>query len=413
MIVELISVGTELLMGNITNTNAKFLSEQCANLGMSVYYQVTVGDNKERLSQTLHTAISRSDIVILTGGLGPTEDDLTKETTAEVLNKSLVQDEHTLNRIKEYFKFSTQKQISQNNWKQADIIEGCKVFDNKNGTAPGLLCEAEDGTKVILLPGPPNELQPMVKEQVYPYLASLTSGILYSEMIKVCGIGESLAETMIKDLIDSQTNPTIAPYAKTGQVDFRITAFAKSEEEGRQLVAPVTKELYKRFGTHIFTNKEEENLEDCVIRLLKQKNYTITTAESCTGGLLAARLINVSGASKVFYEGHITYTQEAKEKYLDVSKETLQRYTAVSEAAAREMAYGAAKLANADAAVSITGIAGPEGGTKEIPVGTVYIGCYVAGRVTVEKYQLRGNRLKIREYAVQNALDLLRRCLCL
>lgn len=412
MVAELISVGTELLMGNILNTNAKYLSEQCAALGMSVYYQVTVGDNRERLSQTIRTALERSDIIILSGGLGPTEDDLTKETVAEVLSKPLIMDEHCRQYIENYFKKSLyHKNITPNNWKQAEIIEGCTVFDNPNGTAPGLMAETEDGKKIFLLPGPPNELIPLFKESVFPILVSMQNGILYSEMIKVCGIGESQAETLIKDLIDSQTNPTIAPYAKTGEVHFRITAFADSEEEGKKLIEPITSELRIRFGDNIYTSKEEETLEDHVIMLLKQNNYTVTCAESCTGGLLAARLINVSGASEVLKEAHVTYANEAKMKYLGVSQETLDNYGAVSEQTAAEMAKGAALLAGSNVSLAVTGIAGPDGGTPDKPVGTVYAACCLNGEVKVMQYLFRGNREKVREYSVQYALDLLRRCL--
>lgn len=410
MIVELISVGTELLMGNIVNTNAPYLSKQCACLGMKIYYQVTVGDNAKRLKETIQTALSRCDLVILTGGLGPTEDDLTKETTAQVLEKRLVCDPHTKERLCAYFQKRGETVITENNWKQAEIIEGCTVFDNENGTAPGLYLE-EKGKKVLLLPGPPNELIPMMETKVYPFLASLTKQHLYSNMIKICGIGESKAETMIKDLIDTQSNPTIATYAKTGEVDIRITAMAKTKEEGERLLQPVKKELCQRFQENIFTDQEDIQLEDCVVRLLKEKGYTVTTAESCTGGLLAGRLLNVSGASAVFKEGHITYAEEAKKKYLGVLEETLATTSAVSEKTAEEMARGAAKLAKADVAVSVTGLAGPDGDGKNL-VGTVFIGCCIHDKVTVKKYVFHGNRAKVRESAVQNALDLLRRCIC-
>lgn len=410
MIAELISVGTELLMGNIVNTNVAYLSRKCASLGIQVYYQVTVGDNAKRLAQSITTALSRSDLVILTGGLGPTKDDLTKETTADVLKKKLICDPHTKERLFAYFEKREEKVIAENNWKQADIIEGCKVFDNENGTAPGLYVELEQ-KKVLLLPGPPNELIPMVETKVYPFLTSLTNQQLYSKMIKVCGIGESKAEMMIRDLIDHQTNPTIAPYAKTGEVHFRITAMAQTREEGESLIQPIEKELYQRLGENIFTDREEIQLEDCVINLLKEKGYTITTAESCTGGLLAARLLNVDGASSVFKEGHITYAEEAKKTYLNVSQDTLSKYSVVSAKTAEEMARGAAILAKADVSVSVTGLAGPKGDGIN-PVGTVFIGCCIHEKITVKKYIFEGNRAKVRESAVQNALDLLRRCIC-
>ena len=316
MTAELISVGTELLMGNIVNTNARYLSEKCAELGISVYYQVTVGDNPVRLKNTIRTAIGRSDLLILTGGLGPTEDDLTKEMTAEVLERELVEDAHTRERIEEYFRNSNHKVISKNNWKQALIIEGCQVIDNDNGTAPGLYAEASDGVKILLLPGPPNELIPMFEKKVVPLLMEQCGrdGLLYSNMVKICGVGESMVETMIKDLIDNQTNPTIAPYAKTGEVHLRVTARAKDEEEGRRLNAPLLAELQNRFGDNIFTIREEETLEEHVIARLKRLGFTATAAESCTGGLFSGRLINVPGASAVYNCGMITYAKEATEK---------------------------------------------------------------------------------------------------
>lgn len=413
MTAELISVGTELLMGNIVNTNACYLAEKCAGLGIDVYYQVTVGDNPARLRETIITALGRSDLVILTGGLGPTEDDLTKETAAEVLGLPLVLDPHTKARIEEYFKNSNYKTISENNWKQAQIIEGATVLDNDNGTAPGLFVKTEDNRRILLLPGPPNELLPLFEAKAVPLLIAESGreGILFSRMVKICGIGESMAETMIKDLIDAQTNPTIAPYAKTGEVHLRITAAAKDEEEGIRLTAPVVDELKRRFGDNLFTVREEETLEAHIIDQLKELKFTVTAAESCTGGMFSARLINTPGASAVFNSGLITYANEAKEAYLGVRPETLSEFGAVSADTAEQMAAGAAKAADADAAIGITGLAGPDGGSAEKPVGTVFIGCFVKGTVTVKRFQFKGNREKIRTLAVQNALDLLRRCL--
>lgn len=411
MVVELVSVGTELLLGNITNTNASFLAEQCARAGLSCYYQVTVGDNKERLEEVIKTAIGRSDVVILTGGLGPTEDDLTKEAAANVLGLPLVEDAHTREHIEAYFKSSSHKKITENNWRQAMVPKGSRVVDNQNGTAPGLILTAENNKKMILLPGPPGELIPMVNTDIYPYLDSLVPDIIYSVTVKVSGIGESYVETAIKDLIDSQDNPTIAPYAKTGEVHLRLTARAENKKEAKKLIKPLLKELDDRFGTAIYTTDVERTLEECVVRLLKKKELTLATAESCTAGLLASRIVNVSGASEVFTEGLITYSNKAKRKLLGVKKETLKTHGAVSEQCAKEMAKGAARLAKADVAVSVTGIAGPEGGTEEKPVGLVYIGCFYKGKVVVEKYNFKGGRQKNRDYSVAKALDLLRRCI--
>ena len=408
MVCELISVGTELLLGNIVNTNTQFLAEKCALLGLSMYHQVTVGDNRERLTQVIRTALDRSDIVILTGGLGPTEDDLTKEVCAEVMGFSLAEDPHTRQMIESYFKNNIYKEIPDNNWKQAIVPQGAIVLDNHNGTAPGLILEKDNKT-AILLPGPPNELIPLFNEQVYPYLEKLRPEVIRSQMVKVCGIGESQVEDKLLDLIDSQTNPTIATYAKTGEVHLRITASAATTEEADSMIKPVVKEIKKRLGDAVYSTKENESLEMAVVRLLKKNGLTVTTAESCTGGMLAARLVNVPGVSDVYREGYITYSNKAKRRLLDVNKSTLKKYGAVSEQTAREMAIGGVFANGADMGVATTGIAGPDGGTEEKPVGLVYISCYLKDKVTVERFQFKGNREKIREQTVVKALDLLRR----
>jgi nicotinamide-nucleotide amidase len=408
MVVELISVGTEILLGNIINTNANYLAEKCAELGISNYYQVSVGDNEERLSGVLITALSRSDIVILTGGLGPTKDDLTKEVTARTLKKNLIEDAHTKEKIKTYFSEMKVTEITNNNWKQAKVIEDSTVVDNGNGTAPGLIVKTEEGKTVILLPGPPNELIPMFEKNIYPYLQSLQTGILYSEMVKICGIGESSAETMIADLMELQNNPTIAPYAKTSEVHLRVTAKADSFEQGKALVEPMVNELRKRFSENIYTTKENETLEDVVVGLLVKHHLTLTTAESCTAGLLAGRIVNVPGASTVLGEGFITYSNEAKQKYLKVSGSTLEKYGAVSKETASEMALGAIATSGSNVSVSITGLAGPDGGTEKKPVGLVFIACALGNKVTVKEFHFKGNRQKIREATVINALNLLR-----
>lgn len=411
MVVELISVGTELLLGNIVNTNAAYLSEKCAELGMSLYYEVTVGDNPERLLETVTTACNRSDVVILTGGLGPTQDDLTKETVAKALNLPLVEDIHTRERIENYFKRSNYDVITNNNWKQAQIIEGCTVVDNDNGTAPGLIVETKEGKRVILLPGPPNEMIPMFEKDIYGYLNQIRPNVIFSKMVKISGMGESLVETQITDMIEAQSNPTIAPYAKCGEVHLRVTASAPTVEEAKKLVKPVVKELKERFKENVYTTKEEETLEYAVVKLLKKYDLTLATAESCTGGLFTGRIVNVAGASDVLKEGFITYSNKAKKKNLDVNKNTLKKYGAVSEQCAKEMAKGAAINTDSDVSVAITGIAGPDGGTDEKPVGLVYIGCFVNGKVTVKEFNFKGNRQKVREGAVVYALDLLRRCI--
>ncbi len=407
MTVELVCVGTELLLGNIVNTNAAYLAEKCALLGLSCYFQTVVGDNQERMERTIRLAVSRSDIVILSGGLGPTKDDLTKETAAEIFGRKLVEDPHTRERILNYFVRMKKENITGNNWKQALVPENAIVVDNDNGTAPGLILE-EKGKRIILLPGPPNELKPMFERHIIPYLQNINSEGIYSKMVKICSIGESKAETMIADLLEAQKNPTIAPYAKTGEVHIRITARASDEEKAELMIKPIIEELYQRFGNTIFTTDENVTLEEAAVQMLREKGMKITTAESCTGGLLAGRIMNVPGASEVYQEGYITYSNQAKEKLLGVRAETLEEFGAVSRETAAEMAVGAARSAASEAALSVTGIAGPDGGTPQKPVGLVYIGCYLKGRTRVEEFHFTGNRSKNREYAVARALTILR-----
>lgn len=407
MVVELISVGTELLLGNIVNTNARFLAQQCALCGLSMYRQTTVGDNRKRLAEDILTALGRSDVLILTGGLGPTEDDLTKEVCAQVMGFPLVEDETIKERIKAYRKNGIYKAITENNWKQAMVPKDCEILDNHNGTAPGLILRKE-GKTAILLPGPPGEMKPMFLESVAPCLLSLQPGAIRSQMIKICGQGESQVEQQIKDLIEGQVNPTIATYAKTAQVHLRVTAKGADEREARALLKPVVKEIKSRFGDDVYTIREEETLEMTVIRLLKKYGLTVTTAESMTGGLLAGRLVNVSGASEVFREGFVTYSNKSKRKRLDVSKGTLKKYGAISEQTAKEMAAGGVFATDADACIAVTGIAGPET-EGEKPVGLVYIGGYMKDKIKVEEYRLKGSREQIREQAVVKALDFLRR----
>lgn len=409
MKVEIIAVGTELLLGNIVNTNAAFLAEECASIGLYCYYQSVVGDNEERLRETVDLAMKRSDVILLSGGLGPTQDDLTKETVAKACGLELQMDEHWKQVIQEYFEKKFKTVPTENNWKQALVPKGAIVLDNANGTAPGIIIETENNT-IVLMPGPPNELIPMFLNQVKPYLAAKSDIILVSQTVKVCGIGESRAETMIQDLIDQQSNPTIATYAKTGEVHLRVTASCKDEKEAKKLIKPVIKTLKERFGQAIYTTDTEVSLEQAVVDLLVANELTISTAESCTGGLLAGRLINVPGVSEVFKRGLITYSNKAKRKMIGVKKVTLDKYGAVSEQVAAEMAKGTSALTKADVTVAITGIAGPDGGSEEKPVGLVYIGCCVKGKLTVREYHFTGNRSKVRESSVAAGLVLLRDC---
>ena len=414
MVVELVCVGTEILLGNIVNTNAAYLSEMCARLGLSMYHQSVVGDNEERMIEVISQAVNRSDVVILCGGLGPTQDDMTKEVAAKVMGKALYEDEHTkqciIKMMQAFLQNHPESKITANNWKQALVPEGAIVLDNANGTAPGLIIE-ENGKIVILLPGPPNELIPMFENQVYPYLHAKQPEVICSSMVKVCGVGESLAEEMIRDLIDTQTNPTIATYAKTGEVHLRVTAKAETEEAAKELIAPMVAELQKRFGNTIYTTDEQVTLEESIVQQLAEKHLKVTTVECCTGGALAARIINVSGASDVIQEGFITYSDEAKMSLVGVQKATIDAYTAVSSQPAAEMAEGGVAHTGSDVAVSVTGLAGPGGGTEEKPVGLVYIGCCYKGKTVVKEFHFKGNRSKIREQAVVKGLTLMRECI--
>ena len=414
MIAEIVTVGTEILLGNIVNTNSAYLAVECANLGLTVYYQSVVGDNEERMKAVIRTALDRSDVVILTGGLGPTEDDLTKEVTAEVMGMPLVEDAHSKERIerymKEYKKNNSQRRITSNNYKQALIPEGALVLDNHNGTAPGLILE-KDGKIAILLPGPPVELKPMFTEEVYPYLRKKQPEIIYSQVVKICGIGESQVAEDIQDMIQAQTNPTIAPYAKIGEVHLRITAKASDEKEGKKLIKPVVRELKRRFGRNIFATEAEKTLEEAVVDMLRDQQLTLALAESCTGGEIAARIVNVPGASQVFTHGFVTYSNRAKRKCLGVKKATLKLEGAVSAKCAKEMAKGGCNAAEADICLSITGLAGPDGGTKETPVGTVFMGCCYYGKVVTREFHFTGNRTKIRQQATAHALAFLRECM--
>lgn len=409
MTVEIIAVGTEILLGNIVNTNAAYLAEKCAGLGLSCYHQDVVGDNEERLSETIRLALTRADIILLSGGLGPTQDDLTKEVAAKVMGKELYLHEPSREAIRQFFA-ERNLEITENNWKQAMVPEGCIVVENPGGTAPGIIM-AENGKHVVLMPGPPGELIPMFEKSIMPYLAGLTSGVIYSQTVKICGVGESKAESMVEDLVDAQSNPTIATYAKIGEVHLRVTATAPDEKEAKKLVKPVVKELKGRFGNHVYTTDSEVTLEKAVVDLLVANKLTACTVESCTGGKLSARLINVPGVSEVFKSGYVTYSNKSKRRLLGIKKNILLKHGAVSEQIAREMAKTAASLARTDVSVSTTGIAGPDGGTPEKPVGLVYIGCNVCGRITVKECHFHGSREKIRESTVSAALSLMRECI--
>ncbi len=407
MTAEFISVGTEILMGYIVNTNAAFLAKECVGLGISCMYQSTVGDNAKRLKEAIATAANRCDIVIVTGGLGPTEDDLTKEMAAEYFGLELKEDEKALSDIKEYF-IKRGIDFTENNRKQALVPEGAICLYNPNGTAPGIIIENEQAI-VILLPGPPREMQAMWNDQVKPYLAGKTDVSFYSTMVKICGVSESLVEELIIDLVES-SNPTVATYASDGEVSIRVTASAEDEKTAKKLVKPIVKDLKSRFGDSVFATSAEESLEGSLIELLEKNEMTISTAESCTAGLLAGRIVNVSGASEVFKEGVITYSNKAKRDRLGVKKSTLAKYSAVSAEVAKEMVKGLMALTKSDVGVSVTGYAGSDS-EEEPDAGLVYIAVSVRGNIKVSKFNFRGNRNKVRNSAVANALTMTRMCL--
>lgn len=406
---EIMAVGTELLLGDILNTNAQFLAQELAEMGIEVYYQTVVGDNPQRLKDTLYLAFSRADLIITTGGLGPTEDDLTKETAAEYFGEPLVLDERALGRIKKYFD-RTGRKMTENNVKQAMVPEHHgTVLYNDNGTAPGIILE-KNGKMIVMLPGPPKETIPMFREQVKPYLAKKQEATFVSCILRVAGIGESAMETQVKDMIDSQTNPTIAPYAKDGEAILRITAKAKDAAEAEEMIRPVAEALRERLGDAVYA-EGETNLQTVVAELLLAQHKTVATAESCTGGMLASRLVEYPGVSEVFLEGCVTYSNEAKMHRLGVKAETLERYTAVSAETAREMAEGIAKSSGAEIGIATTGIAGPGGGSAEQPVGLVYIALCIHGKTEVQEHHFVGKREKIRERATNTALNWLRQVL--
>ncbi|MCD2346387.1 competence/damage-inducible protein A [Clostridium guangxiense] len=403
---EILCVGTEILLGDILNTNAQFLSKELANMGFSIYHQAVVGDNVDRLKKEFEFAIQRADIVITTGGLGPTKDDLTKETAAEYFGKKLIFDEESYDLIAKYFN-KLGVEISENNKKQAYFPEGCTILKNDYGTAPGCIIN-ENNKIVILLPGPPREVEPMFKNYVVPYLKRYQESIIVSKVLRVTGIGEGNAAERIQDIMDKQTNPTIAPYAKDNEVTFRITASAKTEKEALRLIEPMEREVRDRLADNVY-GVDNTSLEEVVGKLLIENKITISTAESCTGGFLAGRFVNYPGISEVFMEGAVTYSNEAKMNRLGVKKETLDKFGAVSSETAAEMAEGIAKTSHTNIGVSTTGIAGPGGGTEEKPVGLVYIGLYINGKVKTRKLNIPGDRQKVRNRVVNIVLDWIRR----
>ena len=405
---EILAVGTELLMGQIANTNAQYISNRLPEVGIGVYYHSVVGDNPKRLKECLSLALNRSDVVVMTGGLGPTQDDLTKETVAEAFGKKMVLHEESLNKIKAFFE-KLQRPMADNNIKQAYLPEDSIIIVNNNGTAPGCIIES-DGKVVIMLPGPPSEMKPMFEDTVIPYFKAKSEYRIVSKFMRIFGIGESSMEKQIIDLIEKQTNPTIAPYAKEGEVTLRITAKCANGENADEIMAPVINEIKDRLGIAIYS-LEDKNLEEVVGELLINRNITLSLAESCTGGLVSSKLTNIPGISQVFNRAIVSYSNQSKIENLGVKPETLDTYGAVSRETAIEMAKGVKELSKTDLGLSITGVAGPGGGTEEKPVGLVYVALATNEGVECKELNLWGKRERIRNITSLHAFDIIRQYL--
>lgn len=404
---EIISVGTELLLGHTVNTDTAYVARELAPAGINLLYSCTVGDNPARLKAAVETAFSRSDVLITTGGLGPTGDDLTKETVAAAGGKKLVMDRDSMERIERYFAGRT---LGETQKKQAMLPEGCTVFPNDVGTAPGCGFRTDSGKIVVMLPGPPLELVPMLKKCAVPYLAGGNGASIVSRLVRVFGLGEGDVAEQIADLTEN-ANPTAATYAKEGEMFVRVTARAKSEARAAELCVPVVEELKKRLGSFVY-GVDVESLEEVVVRELAAHGRTLAAAESCTGGLLSARITDIPGASQVFHMGAVTYANKIKTMLLGVPEETLRQYGAVSPQTARCMAQGVREKSGADFGVGITGIAGPDGGTPEKPVGLVYMALCDGTDTWVRRMPPRGSyrgRAYVRGLAASNALDMVRR----
>ena len=412
---EIIAVGTEILTGQIVNTNAQFLSEKLAEIGVDVYFQTAVGDNEARLLSLLEIASQRSNLVILTGGLGPTEDDLTKQTLAKFLGKDLVFDPQAQEKLDIFFAHRPDYARTPNNERQAQIVEGATPLPNETGLAVGGVSEV-DGVTYVVLPGPPSELKPMVLNQLLPKL--MTGTKLYSRVLRFFGIGESQLVTILADLIDHQTDPTLAPYAKTGEVTLRLSTKAVSQEKADQALDILESQILDR---HTFEGislrdicygyGEETSLASVVVEELKKRQKSITAAESLTAGLFQATLADFSGVSAIFNGGFVTYSLEEKSKMLDISEQELKEHGVVSEFTARKMAEQARIKTQSDYGVSLTGVAGPDS-LEGHPAGTVFIGLAHAKGTEVIKANIAGrSRADVRHIAVMHAFNLVRKAL--
>lgn len=405
-VAEILCVGTELLLGDIVNTNAAFLSAELAALGFAVYHHSVVGDNPERLKGALELSLSRSDIVVMSGGLGPTKDDLTKETVAQYFGLPLEMREDCLDGIREYFA-RTGRVMSENNAKQAMMPRGATVLTNRYGTAPALAVN-EKGKTVIMLPGPPVELIPIFREEVVPYLRSQSNYAIVSKNVNIFGIGESAVAQKLDRLLCESENPTVAPYCKEGEVRLRVTAKAESEEKALAMCDVLVNEILSgEIGQFVY-GIDADSMERVLVDKLHEKKLTLSAAESCTGGLIAKRITDIAGCSDVFFGGCVTYTNEVKQKLLGVSAETLEKFGAVSSETAVEMARGVRECTGSDIGISATGIAGPTGGTEDTPVGTVFLGLSTKEGDSWRKLSLSGRRSRefIRIVSATNSYDM-------
>lgn len=401
MIAEIISVGTELLLGEIINSNAAFLSYECAKLGISVFRQTTVGDNFNRIVEALDKAFAHAHIVIISGGLGPTSDDLTKEAAAHYFNKPLLLHQPSLKKIKAFFK-KIEKPMPKGNEKQALYLQDSEVLFNSKGSAPGIFLK--EGEKIlILLPGPPLEMKTMWQEQCLPRLEEFVQETIFSKTLRIFGLGESEMAQRILPLLEKSKNPTIAPYASNFESSLRITAKAKNQEEAEKLIKGAEIKIREKIGSYIY-GVDNTSLAETVAKLLLEKKQTIAVAESCTGGLIASKLVAYPNISRCFLQGQVVYTNEAKVKNLGVQESILKKHGAVSQEVVKEMALGMAKVSGADITLSVSGIAGPSGGTKEKPVGTVWGGLYFQNKVEARLFKLFGTREQIQKRAALSML---------
>lgn len=405
MIAEIINIGSELLYGDIVNTNAAWLSKQLQELGVTVRYHTVIGDEAHDMKDAYARSLERADWIFVTGGMGPTQDDLSKEILAEVVDRKMVLDQKSEERIRLFFEH-LDREMTPNNLRQAYFPEGAVIYDNQCGTAPacGLL---HKGHWIFLLPGPPREMRDIFRRHLVPLIEKERTEVIAVRKFHLMGIGESSAEDRVMDLITGTQNPVLASYAGGGQVTFRLTGKAKSKEAVEAMMAPIEAEFRKRLCAYIYSDSNE-SLEEQVVRLLKEAKYRIAVAESLTGGMLSSSLIDVSGASEVFVEGYITYSEKAKTETLGVPATMIEEKGIVSEDVAAAMAQGAAEKAGTEIALSTTGVAGPTGGTDQAPVGTVCLGLYVKGEVKTRRIVFSGDRARVRLRAVRTALNWLR-----